>query len=122
MFRVPAGDNGLRITDDQIAKLITNVVLGWIACIADAQPLSGYSDILAKAGFTIGLTESRQRDLSDLVKAIQAKLLGAKLLLKLKQIELPSVDFAQAKGLVKRAATAVQASQLGYAIIIAQTL
>ncbi len=99
-----------------------DTLLGWIACIADARHLSGYTKILSEAGFTISLTESHQRALSDLVKEIRAKLLGAELLLKLKQIKLPGVDFAQAKGLVKSAATAVQAGQLGYAIIIAQTL
>jgi len=95
-------------------------LLAWIACIADAQPLENYVRYLTDAGLTIQLVEQHDDALTDLVRDIQAKLLGTELLVKLNKITLPGeVDLEQAKTMAKAAATAIQARRFGYAIVIA---
>lgn len=95
-------------------------LLAWIVCIASAQPVERYVQILSRAGLFIEVCESHDEALSELVREIQGKLLGAELLLKLKQIELPStLDFAQAKALAKAAAAAVRAGLFGYMALLA---
>lgn len=94
-------------------------LLAWIACIADAQPIESYVQFLTAAGLTIETVERHDWALSDLVREIQGKLLGAELLVKLKQIELPfNVDFAQAKALAKAAVAAIRAGQFGYVALL----
>jgi Methylase involved in ubiquinone/menaquinone biosynthesis len=95
-------------------------LLAWIACIADALPIAGYIQCLVEAGLTIDAVEPHDDALSDMVLAIREKLFGAELLVKLQKIELPkSVDFEQARALVKSAAAAIKARQFGYAVITA---
>jgi arsenite methyltransferase len=95
-------------------------LLAWIACLADAQPLENYVHYLTEAGLTIQLVEQHDEALSDLVRDIQAKLLGTELLVKLNKITLPGeIDLEQAKTMAKAAATAIQARRFGYAILTA---
>lgn len=95
-------------------------LLAWIACIADAQPIERYVQTLAGAGLTVETIERYDEALGELVRSIQGKLLGIEMLVKLKQIELPSgLDFAQAKMLAKAAAAAVRAGQFGYIVLSA---
>ncbi len=95
-------------------------LLAWIACIADALPIEGYTQLLSAAGLAIEAIELHDGALLALVREIQGKLLGAELLLKLKQIELPStIDFAQARTLAKSAGAAVRAGQFGYVALLA---
>ena len=94
-------------------------LLAWIACIADAQPLSEYQRSLAEAGLRVEDIEMHDEALADLVRDIRGKLLGAELLVKLKQIDLPNVDFEQARTLARAADKAVKARTLGYAIVTA---
>ena len=74
---------------------------------------------LAGAGLPIDLTELHDDALSSLVQDIRTRLLGAELLVKLKKIDLPTVDFEQAKTLARSAAEAVKAGKFGYATVIA---
>jgi len=94
-------------------------LLAWIACIADARPVAEYKRYLAEAGLRVTLTEPHDEALADLVRDIQAKLLGAELLVKLKQLELPLVNFDEAKALARSAARAVKSGRFGYAIVTA---
>lgn len=95
-------------------------LLAWIACIADAQPRERYMQILSEAGLSIETCEPHDEALRELVRGIQGKLLGAELLLKLKQIELPSpLDLVQAKALAKAAAEAVRTGRFGYMALLA---
>src|SRR5260370_4678727 len=94
-------------------------LLAWIACIADAQPLENYVQYLVEAGLTIRLVEQHDEALTGMVRAIQAKLLGTELLVKLNKITLPGeIDVEQAKTMAKMAATATHARQFGYSIIV----
>ncbi len=98
-------------------------LLAWIACIADAQPIERSVHFLTNAGFMLDTVETRDEALSALVHDIQGKLLGAELLVKLKQVALPQeIDFAQAKALARAAAAAIDAGQFGYALLIATRL
>jgi len=93
-------------------------LLAWIACLADAQPLEKYVRYLTDARLTIQFVEQRDEALTEMVRAIQAKLLGTELLVKLNKITLPGeVDLEQAKTMAK--AAAIQARQFGYAVVIA---
>ncbi|GCF11555.1 class I SAM-dependent methyltransferase [Dictyobacter arantiisoli] len=95
-------------------------LLAWIACIADAQPLENYIHYLTEAGLTVQRVEPHDYALSEMVRAIQTRLLGTELLVKLKKISLPdTVDFEQAKRLAQAAAAAIQAQQFGYVLLTA---
>ncbi len=94
-------------------------LLAWIACIADALPLAEYVRILADAGLTITLTEPHGEALRQLVRDVRLKLMGAELLVRLKQIELPSADFEQARAMARAAAPAIDTGTFGYAVIAA---
>ncbi len=95
-------------------------LLAWIACIADAQPIERYKELLRAAGLFIETIEPHDEALSELVREIQGKLLGTELLVKLKQIELPAtLDLTRAKALAKSAATAIRAGQFGYVVLLA---
>jgi len=95
-------------------------LLAWIACIADAQPLEEYVRYLTDVGLTVQLVEQHNDALTDMVRDIQAKLLGTELLVKLNKITLPGeIDVEQAKTMAKAAATAIQARRFGYAVVTA---
>ena len=93
-------------------------LLAWVACIADARPNEEYAAYLQGAGFTVKHVELHDDVLDEMVKQIRAKLLGADLLVKLKQIVLPDADFEQAKRMARAAGDAVRDGKLGYALIV----
>jgi ubiquinone/menaquinone biosynthesis C-methylase UbiE len=96
-------------------------LLAWIACIADAQPLEQYAGYLEGAGLTIEQTEIHNEALRQTVADVHGKLLGAEFLVKLKKIDLPGADFAQAKAIARSAAEAVREGKLGYALLVARS-
>ena len=93
-------------------------LLAWIACIADAQPVGQYVAYLQSAGLTIDCIELQNDALGAMVQAVHARLLGAELWVKLNQVDLPGVDFEQARRMAQAAAQAVREGQLGYALIV----
>lgn len=94
-------------------------LLAWVACIADARPVEDYVTYLTTAGVAPDLIESHDVALGELIEGIRGKLLAAELLVKLRKLDLPGVDFNHAKLLARSAADAVQTGQLGYALIVA---
>ncbi len=54
-----------------------------------------------------------------MLQQIRMKLLSAEVLVGLKKLALPGVDFTSAKQMAQRALTAIQQGQLGYAVLIA---
>jgi arsenite methyltransferase len=94
-------------------------LLAWIACIADARSTDEYEHYLEHAGLTIDRSEPHDDALSAMVHDIRTKLFAAELLVKLKQIDLPFVEFEQARSLARAAAGAVKARRFGYALFIA---
>lgn len=117
----PGGQLGFSdLTRDGRLPIELDSLLGWVACIADAQPLRKYEHLLTEAGFVIRETALHNRTLTEMIRAIQGKLLGAELLLTRNKPALPGFDFTQAKQLAQQAGTAVRAGRLGYAVILAQ--
>jgi arsenite methyltransferase len=95
-----------------------NGVLAWVACIADARPISEYTGYLTGAGLSDTEAEPHDEALAEMVRSIQGKLLGAELMSKLKNLIFDGVDLAQAKTLARAALEAVRAGRLGYALIV----
>lgn len=95
-------------------------LLAWVACIADARPVGEYAGYLETAGMGGIEIEPHDEALAEMVRDIQAKLLGAELMSKLKKLDLGGIDFAQAKSMARAASDAVRGKTLGYAIVSAQ--
>lgn len=95
-------------------------LLAWVACLGDARPIGEYAGYMRAAGFAESLVEVHDDALRTLVREIRGKLVGAELLVKLGQLQLPVADFAQAKSLARSAAAAIDAGWLGYSLLIAR--
>ncbi len=96
-------------------------LLSWIACIGDALPADRYVAIFREAGFEVGSVEDHSGALVEMVRQIQARLLGAEIMAGLKKIDLPGVDFATGKQFAQAALHAVQNGALGYSLITARS-
>ena len=94
-------------------------LLAWIACIADALSVDEYAHYLGDAGLTVDCIEPHDDVLTNLVHDMRTKLFAAELVAKLKQVNLPSLDFEQAKALSRAAAGAVKDGRFGYALLTA---
>ena len=93
-------------------------LLAWVACIGDARPLDEYLVYLKGAGLAIEAAEIHNEALSETVQEIRTRLMGAQLLVKLKQLKLPGADFDQAQRMARSAAEAVREGRLGYALVV----
>jgi ubiquinone/menaquinone biosynthesis C-methylase UbiE len=94
-----------------------NGLLAWVACIADARPVDTYVRYLSDAGFCVERVEPHDEALLEMVHQVRTKLLGAEIMVGLRKLELPGVDFAAAKEMARSALSAVREGSLGYAII-----
>jgi len=94
-------------------------VAAWIACVADARPVDDYRALLAGAGLAIGETEAHDRALVDFVAAIRSRLFATEIMIGLKKLQLPDIDLATIKDVVRCALAAAKAGTLGYAIVTA---
>ena len=90
-----------------------------IACIADAQPVEGYTETLRAAGFAMDSVTAHDDALTEMVNQIRGKLLGLEIAVGLKKIDAPGVDFTDAKQMAKAALEAINRGQLGYAFLTA---
>jgi SAM-dependent methyltransferase len=111
------GLSDLTRTADSISEL--DGLLSWIACIGDAQPVESYVETLRAAGFRIEYTEDHRAALIEMVRQIQGRLLGAEIMVVLKKLDLPNVDFSAAKKFAQVALDAVCNGKLGYGVICA---
>jgi ubiquinone/menaquinone biosynthesis C-methylase UbiE len=94
-------------------------LLSWIACIADARPVEEYASYLLAAGFAVTTVEPHDDALVEMARDIQTRLLSIEVMSKLKKLDLPDVDFEQAKQLARVASNAIRQGLLGYAVIVA---
>ena len=94
-------------------------LLSRIACIGDALPTERYSATLKEAGFHVSRIEDHSDALVEMVRQIQAKLLGADIMAGLKKIALPGVDFATGRQFAQAALQATSSGTLGYIVIAA---
>jgi arsenite methyltransferase len=95
-------------------------LLAWIACIADARAAEEYVAHLERGEFLSLSVEPHDEALAQMVRDIQGRLLAAELMVRLDQISLPGVDFAEAKTTAIWAAGAVRSGLLGYSLITAK--
>ena len=117
----PSGQLGLSdLTRAEAAIPGLEGLLSWIACIGDALPAERYVAILQEAGFQVRRTEDHSDALVEMVRQIQAKLLGAEIMAGLKKIDLPGVDFATGRQFAQAALEATRSGALGYVVIAAR--
>jgi ubiquinone/menaquinone biosynthesis C-methylase UbiE len=116
----PGGRLGISdLTRTRVAVPELDGLLAWIACIGDAQPVAAYAEILQDARLKVISIEEHSEALTEMVRQIQGRLLGAEIAAGLKRLELPSVEFSDAKRFVQAALGAVRDRKLGYAIVSA---
>ncbi len=94
-------------------------LISWIACIADALPVSEYRAALEGASFEVTTVEAHDNCLLQMARDVQGRLLGLELLAGLKQLDLPEVDMTQAKQFARAAMKAIQDGAFGYSLIVA---
>jgi len=94
-------------------------LLSWIACIADAQPLTAYVARLSAANLTIRIVEEHNHVFAEFVHATRTRLLAAEVAVGLQKLVLPGFDFESAKKLARHAQEAIAQGKLGYAIVTA---
>ena len=118
--RVLRSGGGIGLSDltrGQVLPEELSGLLAWVACIADAQPVEIYTRYLCEAGLRVERMEPHDEALLEMVNQVRMKLLGAEIMVGLKKLELPGVDFAAAKEMARSALSAVRQGSLGYAII-----
>lgn len=92
--------------------------LAQIVCIADALPSDRYAVLLEEAGFCIDRIEPHADVLGMTVRSVQAKLMGAELILRTKQLEIPGIDIGQARSVAATAAETIENGGLGYGLFV----
>lgn len=80
-------------------------LLAWIACIADALSAERYAECLRVAELDVETIELHGEALAEMVQQISMKILGAQIMMGLKKLNLPGVDFSAAKQLAKMRST-----------------
>jgi SAM-dependent methyltransferase len=98
--------------DPELASLA-----GWVACIADARPLTDYQNLLEQSGLHVAVTEAHDHALTEMVETIDARL---KAFAMIKAPALQGVDIDAARHKVAIAAKAVTEGIAGYALLVAR--
>jgi hypothetical protein len=91
--------------------------------LATALPIDGYVVHFETAGLGVVRVEPHDEALTEMVRQIRGRLVGAELLSKLQRPDLTGVsfDFEQARLLARRAGEAIAAGALGYTLIVASS-
>ncbi len=119
----PGGRVGLSdLTRDGELPSELDTLFGWVACIADAQPIERYTAYLQSAHLDVEWVEPHNDALVALVDEIRGKLLGAQVLTKLGKLDFPIDDFSQAHHIARAATQSIREGKLGYALIVATKL
>ena len=122
MARVLRGDGRIGISDlTRSGPLPQDLdgLVSWIACIADALPVSEYSAALEAASFRVMACEAHDSCLLQMAKDVQGRLLGLELMTGLNKLQLPGVNLGEAKQFARAAMKAIHEGRLGYALIVA---
>jgi ubiquinone/menaquinone biosynthesis C-methylase UbiE len=94
-------------------------LLSWVACVADAQPLTAYVALLSAANLKMRVTEEHNSALTAFVNQMRTRLLVTEVMIGLKKLALPGFDVEAAKIIAKHALAAISTGKLGYAIVTA---
>lgn len=90
------------------------------ACIAGALPLAGYVAALQSAGFAVAQTRDCPSEARDFLRAIDKKLLIARIGAAVGKIDLGGLDLGEARQVLRRAIALVDEGRLGYGYVIAR--
>ncbi|MGH3496835.1 MAG: class I SAM-dependent methyltransferase [Nocardioidaceae bacterium] len=91
----------------------------WIACVADARPLSEYADLAASAGLRVLTTEPHTDALSRMIDQIEARLELLRMTAR-HRLEALGVDFTKAGPVLGAARDAVRDGALDYVLLVAE--
>ncbi len=94
-------------------------LLAWIACLAGAHSVDEYIADLRAGGLSVVRVEAHDDALAELVQQVRARLLVTEVAVQLRRLALPGADLAYGRELAAKAAAAVAAGNLGYALIVA---
>jgi arsenite methyltransferase len=89
---------------------------GWVACIADARPLSAVAALLEAAGFEIERVARRDRAIAELLNHVDARLQVAAML----EGIVSSAALEQGRALLAAARAAIGDGALGYGVVVAR--
>ncbi len=92
-------------------------LVGWIACLADARPVSAYRSLLATAGLEVTFVEAHDEALAGMIEQIDAGLASGPLA---GAPVLQGVDVELARDRNAMAARLVRDGIAGYALMVAQ--
>lgn len=123
MSRLLAPGGRLGITDvaadrDRLPAELTGLT-AWIACVADARPLTEYADLAASAGLRVLSTESHTAALSRMVDQIEARLELLRMTARART-EALGVDFSRVSPVLGATRAAVADGSLDYVLLIAE--
>lgn len=93
-------------------------VLGRIACVAGARAIDEYEQLLTAGGFVVTAIEPHNAALQGVIAGIRQRIIGAQLLTRVRQLDLPGVDLDQAAAIARLAEAAVRDGRLGYALLV----
>lgn len=118
---VPGGKIG--ITDvaadrDRLPAELTGLT-AWIACVADARPLTEYADLAASAGLRVLTIERHTEVLSQMIDQIEARLELLRMIAK-PRLEALGVDFAKAGPVLGAVRRAVDDGILDYVLLVGE--
>ena len=91
----------------------------WIACVADARPMTEYADLATAAGLRVLTTESHTDALSRMIDQIEARLELLRMTAR-PRLEALGVDFAKAGPVLGAARAAVRGDALDYVTLVAE--
>jgi len=78
----PGGQVALSdLTRVQVLPKELDTLLAWIACVADARSIEGYTAYLQGAGLKVGYVEPHDEVLNELLQQVRTKLLGAEIMI-----------------------------------------
>jgi arsenite methyltransferase len=90
----------------------------WVACVADARPLSAYERLLTEAGLTVTHAERHDRAMTRMLDQIEARLSLVRVTARA-QAERLGVDFDRAPSVLAAARAAIADGTLGYGLLVA---
>lgn len=112
------GITDVTITDQGLPAELTTLA-AWVACIADAQTLEGYSDTLARAGLRTIHTERHDDAIATMIDQIEARVRLLRMTAP-DQLAVAGVDVDAVLRYCRAAKEAVSDGLIGYALLVAE--
>ncbi len=121
MVRVLRSGGRVGISDMTVDTAVPGFELaglaGWVSCIAGAQTMTGYCELLAEAGLQVEAGEQRRDALLELLDRVEPRLLAAAIL---RPPAFPVLGTAEVKKWMALAREAVASGSVGYCLLSAR--